>query len=384
MRDKQRDLTSRRKVIKSSGLAVTLGTVGLAGCSGGGDGGSSSPTPTPEPSGGDGGSTSTPMSEEERLMEEADPPDPLVVTKFPIKPNYAMAYAARNGLFEKRGINFQWTDKPIFGGANNLSAVLANNAHISSGTAVPGAINLLRNRDTKVKLVWPQVVNDLDNDFNSGDYVVAHTDYGSVADLKGQTIVTHSGGPGLVIIGAKWNLEQAGLNPNEDVDIRQVPLPQLGGVINQKDAAGGVMLEPSIIAGIDQGFDLHRLQPAYGWINKGVVVGSWATSEFAEQHPATLKLFQMALAEANAIMRENPTEIADAVGASDDFSTAAEYVNTLLDRKDLGYPVEAVQDARPVESFQRIDELLWKFAPQVIERIERSELEDLVLPWNSA
>lgn len=385
MRDSQSEPVNRRTVLKTTGTALTLGTVGLAGCSGGGDGGdSSSPTPEQGTSGGDGGGGTTSMSEEEQLMREANPPDPLVVTKFPIKPNYAMLYAARNGLFEDRGINFKWTDKPIFGGANNLSAVLAGNAHISSGTSAPGAINLLRNRDTTVKLVWPQVVNDLDNDYNSGDYLVAHTDYETVADLKGQTLVTHSGGPGLVLVGAKWNLEQAGVNPNEDVDIRQVPLPQLGGTIAQEDAAGGIMLEPDIMQAIDKGFPIHRLNPAYSWIRNGVVVGAWTTSDFASEHEATVKLIQRALAEANEVMRSDPSKIADAVGASDDFSTSAAYVNTLLERKDLGNPVGSVQAARPLESLQRIDELLWKFAPQVTERLAEDRLQGIVLPWNRA
>jgi hypothetical protein len=63
-------------------------------------------------------------------------------------------------------------------------------------------------------------------------------------------------------------------------------------------------------------------------------------------------------------------------------SPSADLVNRLLEKQWLGYPVSTVAEANPVDSLIRIDDLLWKYAPDVDERLDNSALGEIVLSWN--
>lgn len=365
---------NRRDILRVGGTSLVGGSIGLAGCIGDGNQGQDTTTDTDTES--EDSETDTTQTQEEQLIEEAAPPDEIVLVDFPVTSMAIKYFAMDKGLFDKRGLNVTLTDQPTFGGSRVLTALMSGGAHVAPATATPAPINFAREQGEYMKLVYPAQVINLEKDIPVGTWLIANEDIDDITDLKGKTIATHSGGAGITPTSAKWLVKQAGLDPFNDVEYTVISMSEIGGAVARGEVAAGVWFEPRILNAEKEGIPIKRMKPAYGWLSPGTISAEWVTADFADQYPDTLKLMQNALAEANSQIKDDPSRFIEITASRLDMDE--EIIQEMLEKGYLGDLVETVEAANPHESLVKMQDLLVEYT-DVDSTID---VNKFLLPWN--
>jgi len=355
--------SDRRELLRVSGGALAAGlSTGLGGCLGGiGAPGEGGIDPSPDE-----------LTDQE-LMDEASPPDEIVMTDFPVPT--PMYYALEKGFFEARGLNVSLTPQSINGGSRNVQAVLAGNADVAANVSTASPVKLAHQQDQYLHMVHG-VHYDGDPYVGMNFLVGQEGTVSEVSDLEGETVAMHQGGTGVVPASVKRLVEQAGLDPATDVTFRVLPLPDIVGAVANGEVAAGHVLEPAALRAEAEDLGVTRITPAMGWLYPGNVAGYWVPAAFTQENPYTVELLRRSLGEAYAV-----------AGSSEWITVTAANVpwsESLLERAwDEGYahaPIAEFGETNPLRSLEKQRDLLVTYSEDLDEMdVEPSRL---LPPWD--
>jgi taurine transport system substrate-binding protein len=218
--------------------------------------------------------------------------------------HYPAYIAIKSGLFAANGLDVKW--QPFGTSSARLSALLSGNIDIA-GTGIVSALALMA-RGSKHFAVAGAA-----EDFGKVEGLFAASDIRSVQALKGKKIgVTFASSSHLLVLDL---LSGAGLDPDRDVSLLNVPAPELTSALQGKqiDAAAvwtpyfsKVRAMPDVkLLADDTSFSLYK--------QFGVTPGPdvlVVRRAFASKSPDQVRKFLTAYFQASVMLRDKPADAA--------------------------------------------------------------------------
>ena len=202
---------------------------------------------------------------------------------------YAPQYVAlRSGAFEKEGLKIVGP-KTTWGSQAALTEIISGNSNIA--LLGPEAAGLTQGASPDRRLVNFAALTNGDGSFIMSKKPMP--DF-KITDLKGKTIVTAGKGstPALVLVHL---VKQAGLDPNKDVTIRNIPIS--ANIIPsylEPNTDFAQAFEPMVVKAVDE----HR---GYRVASVGALLGPMpytsymASASYIEKNPKTVQAFTNAV-----------------------------------------------------------------------------------------
>ena len=218
--------------------------------------------------------------------------------------HYSAYIAMKTGLMSKYGIDLRW--QAFSTSSARMAAVMAGNVDIA-GTGVVSALALMASGAKQFQVIATP------NNFGRAEGLLVRDAVKSVAELKGKKIgVTYASSAHVLLLDV---LTQAGLNPDRDVSIINLPATELltAYKANQIDAAAAWTPTFDRIRALpntrllfdDTSFSLYKSYK----MSPGPDVLLTRTA-FGRDNPAAVKAFMQAIFEANALLTQKPEEAA--------------------------------------------------------------------------
>lgn len=218
--------------------------------------------------------------------------------------HYSAYIALKTGLFEKQGLDIAW--QSFATSSDRMGAVMAGNIDLA-GTGVVSSLALMAAGARQFEVIATP------NNFGRAEGVLVRDDVKDVAGLKGKKIgVTYASSAHVLLLDV---LRQAGLNPDKDVTIINLPATNLLSAYqgNQIDAA--VAWTPAFdrikaIAGTrvlldDTAFSLYK--------EFGITPGPdvlLTRASVGKENPEAVRKFLTAVFQANTMLSDSPAEAA--------------------------------------------------------------------------
>lgn len=218
--------------------------------------------------------------------------------------HYPAYVAIKSGMFAANGLDVKWQS---FGTSSaRLGGVLAGGVDIA-GTGIVSALALMARGSKHLSVIGAA------EDFGKVEGLFVRNDVKSVRDLKGKKIgVTFASSAHLLVLDL---LSGAGLNPERDVNLVNVPAPELTAALQgrQVDAAAAwtpyfskIRSLPDVrLLADDTSFSLHK--------QFGVTPGPdvlVVRRAFGEKNPDAVRKFLQAYFKASMMLRDKPEEAA--------------------------------------------------------------------------
>jgi NitT/TauT family transport system substrate-binding protein len=237
-------------------------------------------------------------------LSSADPVS-ITVGALPVADMAGLYLADQEGYFAEEGLDVEI--KPIAGGAAGVPAMVAGELQFST-TTWPSVI-LAHSQGIDLKMVQE----------NSGNapgvnamLTSAGSPYQDGSDLEGQTIAVNLLG-GVTEIQVRDCLKSAGLEPGE-YSLVEIPFPDQAAAIEGGQVAAGLVAEPFVTIGKDQGARVVIDTPVCNEGMKTFPVLGWATTaEYAERNPQATAAFQRAVERGMAMAESDPQAVAEVV-----------------------------------------------------------------------
>jgi taurine transport system substrate-binding protein len=218
--------------------------------------------------------------------------------------HYSAYIAMKTGLMAKHGIDLRW--QAFSTSSARMAAVMAGNVDIA-GTGVVSALALMASGARQFQLIATP------NNFGRAEGLLVRDGIKELADLKGKKIgVTYASSAHVLLLDV---LSQAGINPDKDVAIINLPATELltAYKANQIDAAAAWTPTFDRIRALpgtrmlfdDSAFSLYKSYK----MSPGPDV-LLTRSSFGKDNPAAVKGFMQAIFEANAMLTQKPEEAA--------------------------------------------------------------------------
>ena len=202
---------------------------------------------------------------------------------------YAPQYVAvRTGAFEQEGLKLVGP-KTTWGAQATLTEVISGNSNIA--LLGPEAALLTQDASPDRRLVnFAQLTN------GDGGFILSKTPMPnfSIADLKGKTIVTSGKGstPALVLVHL---IKKAGLDPNKDVTIRNIPVS--ANIIPsylEPNTNFAQAFEPMIVQAVAENKG-HRVASVGTLLGPMPYTAFMAPASYIEKNPAIVQAFTNAI-----------------------------------------------------------------------------------------
>ncbi|MNQ57848.1 putative aliphatic sulfonates-binding protein precursor [compost metagenome] len=218
--------------------------------------------------------------------------------------HYSAYIAMKTGLFAKQGLDIKW--QSFATSSDRMSAVMAGNIDLA-GTGVVSSLALMAAGARQFQVIATP------NNFGRAEGVLVREDVKSVADLKGKKIgVTYASSAHVLLLDV---LRQAGLNPDRDVSIINLPATNLLSAYQGKQIDAAVAWTPAFdrikaVPGThvlldDTAFSLYKQYA----ITPGPDV-LLTHAKLGRENPEAVKKFLHAVFQANAMLTEQPDEAA--------------------------------------------------------------------------
>lgn len=218
--------------------------------------------------------------------------------------HYSAYIAIKAGLFASKGLDIKWQAFPT--SSDRMGAVMAGSIDLA-GTGVVSSLALMAAGATQFKLIATP------NNFGRAEGVLVREDVSSVAQLKGKKIgVTFASSAHVLILDL---LRQAGLRPDADVALINLPAPNILSAYQGKQIDAAVAWTPAFdrikalpgtrVLADDTAFSLYKEFS----ITPGPDV-LLASAKLVKNDPAAVKAFMQGIFEANAMLRDKPEEAA--------------------------------------------------------------------------
>lgn len=218
--------------------------------------------------------------------------------------HYPAYVGIKSGMFAASGLDVKWQS---FGTSSaRLGGLLAGGVDIA-GTGIVSALALMARGSKHLSVIG------VAEDFGKVEGLFVRNDVKTVQDLKGKKIgVTFASSAHLLVLDL---LSGAGLNPERDVNLVNVPAPELTAALQgrQVDAAAvwtpyfnKIRAMPDVrLLADDTNFSLHK--------QFGVTPGPdvlVARQAFAKQNPDAVRAFLQTYFKAAVMLRDKPEEAA--------------------------------------------------------------------------
>ncbi|MDD3937389.1 ABC transporter substrate-binding protein [Rhodoferax sp.] len=218
--------------------------------------------------------------------------------------HYPVYVGIKAGLFAAHGLEVKWT---AFGtSSSRLSALLSGNIDMA-GTGIVSALALMSRGSKHFQIVGTP------EDFGRVEGLFVRSDVTSVQSLKGKKIgVTFASSSHLLVLDL---LASAGLNPDKDVSLLNVPAPELVAALQSKQIDAAAVWTPHFnrirampdtkLLADDTAFSLYK--------QFGVTPGPdvlVVRSEFAVKNSEAVRRFIQTYFSACAMLRDKPVEMA--------------------------------------------------------------------------
>jgi NitT/TauT family transport system substrate-binding protein len=274
-------MSPRKRLAAVTAAILMAGTV--AGCS--------SPS---GPSGGGGGG------------QTLDPDNPVAITVGTLPAgDYAPLYIAdAEGFFEEEGLDV--TIETIAGGAVGVTQLVSGDLQFSSATWA----NVLAAVSQGLELQVVREGTDSSTAGINGILVDETSGITSVADLKGKTVSVNTL-QSATEVQVRDCFASEGLEP-EDYELVEVPFPEVGAALTQGRIAAGLVPEPFITIGAEEGLVSILDASVCNEDQKNSPLVNWNTStQFAEENPEVVAAFVRAMDKATALALDDPQVVVD-------------------------------------------------------------------------
>jgi NitT/TauT family transport system substrate-binding protein len=274
-------MSPRKRLAAVTAAILMAGTV--AGCS--------SPS---GPSGGGGGG------------QTLDPDNPVAITVGTLPAgDYAPLYIAdAEGFFEEEGLDV--TIETIAGGAVGVTQLVSGDLQFSSATWA----NVLAAVSQGLELQVVREGTDSSKAGINGILVDETSGITSVADLKGKTVSVNTL-QSATEVQVRDCFASEGLEP-EDYELVEVPFPEVGAALTQGRIAAGLVPEPFITIGAEEGLVSILDASVCNEDQKNSPLVNWNTStQFAEENPEVVAAFVRAMDKATALALDDPQVVVD-------------------------------------------------------------------------
>ncbi len=214
--------------------------------------------------------------------------------------HYSAYVGIKAGLFTRRGLNLEWRSFPT--SSDRMGAVMAGSIDLA-GTGVVSALALMAAGATQFQLVATP------NNFGRAEGLLVREGVTDIRQLKGQKIgVTFASSAHVLILDL---LQQAGLRPDADVSLINLPAPNLLSAYQGKQVDAAVAWTPAFdrikalpgtrVLADDTAFSLYKQYS----ITPGPDV-LLASSRLIKQNPQAVKAFVAGIFEANEMLSQQP------------------------------------------------------------------------------
>ncbi|AHV92407.1 aliphatic sulfonate ABC transporter substrate-binding protein [Bordetella holmesii] len=219
--------------------------------------------------------------------------------------HYSAYIALKTGLFDKQGLDIVW--QSFATSSDRMGAVMAGNIDLA-GTGVVSSLALMAAGARQFQVIATP------NNFGRAEGVLVREDVNDVAGLKGKKIgVTYASSAHVLLLDV---LQQAGLNPDKDVTIINLPATNLLAAFQGKQIEAAVVAWTPAFDRIkaipgtrvlldDTAFSLYK---QYG-ITPGPDV-LLTRASIGKENPEAVHKFLTAVFQANTMMTESPAEAA--------------------------------------------------------------------------
>ncbi|AIT27943.1 NMT1-like family protein [Bordetella holmesii 44057] len=144
--------------------------------------------------------------------------------------HYSAYIALKTGLFDKQGLDIVW--QSFATSSDRMGAVMAGNIDLA-GTGVVSSLALMAAGARQFQVIATP------NNFGRAEGVLVREDVNDVAGLKGKKIgVTYASSAHVLLLDV---LQQAGLNPDKDVTIINLPATNLLAAFQGKQIEAAVV-----------------------------------------------------------------------------------------------------------------------------------------------
>jgi NitT/TauT family transport system substrate-binding protein len=234
-----------------------------------------------------------------------DEPVSIRVGALPVGDMAPLYLAVQEGFFEDEGLDVEIQQIP--GGAAGVPAMVSGELQFSSSNWV--SVILAASEGLELEIVIENSGNATGvNAILTG----ADSPLQSVADLAGQSVAVNTlGGPTEIVV--RECLRGNGLDPG-DYSLVEIPFPDQGSAIAEGQIAAGLVAEPFVTLGTEQGqrvlVDTPTCTPRLeGW----PLIGWAATAEYTAENPEVAAAFARAMDEAIAFAADNPDAVNEIV-----------------------------------------------------------------------
>ncbi|OZI75221.1 aliphatic sulfonate ABC transporter substrate-binding protein [Bordetella genomosp. 12] len=218
--------------------------------------------------------------------------------------HYSAYIALKTGLFDKQGLDIAW--QSFATSSDRMGAVMAGNIDLA-GTGVVSSLALMAAGARQFQVIATP------NNFGRAEGVLVREDVKDVAGLKGKKIgVTYASSAHVLLLDV---LQQAGLDPEKDVTIINLPATNLLAAFQGKQIEAAVAWTPAFdrikaIPGTrvlldDTAFSLYK--------QFGITPGPdvlLTRASVGKENPEAVHKFLTAVFQANTMMTESPAEAA--------------------------------------------------------------------------
>jgi NitT/TauT family transport system substrate-binding protein len=240
---------------------------------------------------------------------------------------YTPQYVAfKIGAFEQEGLKIVGP-KTTWGSQAALTEIVSGNSDVA--LLGPEAAALTQEASPERRLVnFAQLTN------GDGSFIMAKKPIPkfSIADLKGKTIVTSGKGatPALVLVHL---VKQAGLDPNKDVTVRNIP--QSSNIIPsylEPSTEFAQAFEPMITQAIAENKG-HRVASVHQLMGPLPYTAFMASASYIEKNPDTIQAFTNAVYKALLWTEtHSAAEIADLIGPEYFKNVSPETIKTVIEQ----------------------------------------------------
>lgn len=269
----------RKHLLGALALASTV--VVLAGCSGNGNGG--------------GGGGEAP---------DADNPIAITVGTLPAGDYAPLFIAQEEGFFEEEGLDV--TIETIAGGAVGVTQLVSGELDFSSATWA----NVLTAVSQGLELQVVREGTDSSKEGINGIIVQEGSGIESVEDLRGKTVSVNTL-QSATELQVRDCFDSAGLGP-DDYELVEVPFPEVGAAVSQGRIAAGLVPEPFVTIGKEQGLVSILAPSVCNDDQENSPLINWVTStRFAEENPEAVAAFVRAMDKATELALDDPQVVVD-------------------------------------------------------------------------
>ncbi|MGH3392126.1 MAG: ABC transporter substrate-binding protein [Actinomadura sp.] len=215
-------------------------------------------------------------------------------------PSAFLTYGVQRGFFKAEGLDVEVQTSA--GGATVIPALLNGGVDVAGSNVVSAVIAMNRGLPIKMIGAGTSTSTDPDMDF-SGILVPKDSPIRTAADLAGKKVAVNTlRNINDVVIDASMRKAGAGSAKFRPVEM---PFPDMLPAIERGDVDAGMLIEPFLTTGIDQG--LRVVARPYSDARPGLQIGTYLMSaERAQQDPKLVAAFQRGLQTTAASVRTDP------------------------------------------------------------------------------